>query len=499
MIRTDAATLAGAPAISMAGVSRHFGETQALDGVDFDVRRGEVHALLGENGAGKTTLMRILAGLDVADVGEVRVGDELVTRPTPRSMIDRGVALVQQHFTLVGRLTGAQNLHLARPTGWRLPSNAAAAERLAELAARYGLPVRPGVPAGQLSVGEQQRLEVLRALDRDPSVLVLDEPTAVLTELEADGLLDVCRGLADEGRSVIIISHRLREILAGADRVTVLRRGQVVVAGDAVADHDRRSLAVAMVGDGVRGDDVTPPEHHRSEPRLVLEGAALGRLDALDLTVRAGEIVGVAGVDGNGQTELEAILAGRSAPASGTASLDGAPIEVGAPRRRVADGVAYIAADRYRHAVVRAMSLADNVSLGRSGWWRPRRARQVAAVAARLDGWDVRGARAGRVGQLSGGNAQKLVLARELANPPSFVIAGHPTRGLDPGAAAAVATRVLATAAGGAAVVWIGAELDELLRVSDRIVVLCTGHAPREFHRPYDRHAIGLAMAGVAA
>jgi simple sugar transport system ATP-binding protein len=270
------------------------------------------------------------------------------------------------------------------------------------------------------------------------------------------------------------------------------------VAGDTVAGHDRSSLVRAMVGDDAPnvtvGRDRPPP----GPERIVLAAAARGRLDPIDLSVRAGEVVGIAGVDGNGQSEIEAILAGRVAPERGSVSIDDRPVVVGAPRQRVQAAVAYIAADRYRYALVRAMGLADNLELGRSRRWRATPRRRAAEVAARLDRWDVRGPRTARAGQLSGGNAQKLVLARELDTPPDAVIAGHPTRGLDPGATATVASRVLAAADGGAAVVWIGAELDELMNVADRIVVLCTGHRPREFRRPFDRHAIGLAMAGSA-
>lgn len=488
-------SVAGGVALSATGVSKHFGDLAALDAVDVEIAAGEVHAVLGENGAGKTTLMRVLAGLETPDAGVVRIGGTVVDRFDPRVALDLGVALVQQHFTLVPRFTAADNLELARPQGWRSPSRRRSVARIEALAERYGLPVRPDVPVAELSVGEQQRLELLRALDGDPRVLLLDEPTAVLTEDEADGLLAVCRSLADEGRAVVIISHRLREVVDGADRVTVLRGGRVVVAGAHTTGHDRASLTAAMVG--AENPVAAVAEHTRElgEAVLTLDGVAHGRLAAIDLAVRRGEIVAVAGVDGNGQTELEAVVSGRTHPDHGEVRVLGEPLD--GPRERVAAGVAYIAADRYRFGAVRAMSYGDNVELGRTTRWRARRAQREERAAVQLERWDVRGPRRGRVGQLSGGNAQKLVLARELAVEPSVVIACHPTRGLDPGAAATVAERVVAAAASGAAVLWVGSELDELVAVADRIVVVYAGRPAVEFERPFDRHRIGAAMAGL--
>jgi simple sugar transport system ATP-binding protein len=490
----------------MRGVGKRFGSVRALDGVDLEVRRGEVHALLGENGAGKTTLMRILAGLERPDGGTVSVLGSPVTVFSPGLLRDRGVALVQQHFTLVSTFTAGENLVLSRPAGWRRPGPAAVRARVDALASRYDLPVRSDVPVAELSVGEQQRLELLRALDADASVLVLDEPTAVLTDAEADRLLRVCRSLADEDRTVIVITHRLREVFAGCDRVTVLRAGRVVVGGAPVSDHTPSSLAQAMVG---AETPVLAPEvgvrTSTSGARTTLvevRGVRCGALDGLDLVVGAGEVVGVAGVDGNGQAELEALLSGRRSADAGDVLLDGEPWPA-TPRRRVAAGIGYIPSDRYRYGLAGPLDLADNLALGRTpGWRRARRVRRQGA-AGPLRRWDVRSAGPqAAASSLSGGNAQKLVLARELPDGgegPAVVLACYATRGLDPHAARLVIGRVVEQAERGAAVLWIGAELDELLTLVDRLVVLTNGRVAGEFVPPYDREAIGLAMSGAGA
>ncbi|MFT3853729.1 MAG: ATP-binding cassette domain-containing protein [Ilumatobacteraceae bacterium] len=488
-----------AEAVRATGVNKHFGRVAALRDVDLVLRAGEVHALLGENGAGKTTLMRILAGLEQPDGGSLTLWGEAVADLDARAARRHGVALVQQHFTLVPTLTAAQNLVLARPTGAVLPPARVAGQRLTTLVERYGLAVRDGVPAADLSVGEQQRLEILRALDADARVLLLDEPTAVLTAAEADGLLAVARQLADDGRAVVIITHRLREVVEGCDRVTVLRDGAVVLADAAVGEHTVASLADAMVGRELSHERRTPDDVPDDAPvRLCVDGVCRGLLRDVSFEVRAGEVLGVAGVDGNGQSELEAVLAGVEAPDAGTIRLDGAPLPDD-PRGRVERGIAYIPADRYRTALVRPMSLADNVELGRGQRWRARRAARRRSIAPRLAAWDVRSAGPGApVRSLSGGNAQKLVLSRELDGAPDLVITCHPTRGLDPGAATAVADRLLDAAADGASVVWMGAELEEVLAVAHRVVVLSHGRVTGEFARPFDRSAIGLAMGGHA-
>ncbi|MFN3217189.1 MAG: ABC transporter ATP-binding protein [Acidimicrobiales bacterium] len=480
----------------LSGITRRFGSTVALGGVDLTLRAGEIHALLGANGAGKTTLVRILAGLDRPDEGTVEVCGSQVDTFDPRALRNRGVGLVQQHFTLVPTLSASENLVLARPEGRLLPGRNAAGRRLASLIDRYGLPVRDDVPAGQLSVGEQQRLELLRALDGEARVLLLDEPTAVLTDAEADVLLETCRGLAAEGRALAFITHRLAEVFGGATRVTVLREGTEVITDAPVADNTRADLATAMIG-----SESTGRFTQRSRPdiavsgRLNLSGLTIGRLRAADIDVAAGEIVGIAGVDGNGQSELEAAVSGRVAPDAGQVSVDGRPVPTADPRARRTMGLAYIPSDRYRWGLVRAMDLADNLELGRVAFWRKRRRVRRDGAVADIENWDVRTSGPQQLaGSLSGGNAQKLVLARELDGAPRAVLACYPTRGLDPGAADAVSERLSACAADGAAVLWVGAELDELLAVADRIVVLADGETRGPFLPPFDRHAIGLAM-----
>ena len=492
-------TTSGPPLVEMRAIHRRFGATHALRGVDLTLRAGEIHALLGSNGAGKTTLVRILAGLDRPDEGTVTVAGEPVRRFDPKLARACGVALVQQHFTLVPTLTASENLVLARPESWNRRSGRSEHARLSALIDRTGLDVRDDVPAGRLSVGEQQRLELLRALDADARVLLLDEPTAVLTDQEAGVLLEVCRNLAAEGRALAFITHRLAEVFDGADRVTVLAEGREVISDEPVAAHSRSGLASAMIGRHSSGafTDRQGRAGDRSAGRLVVTDLRLGRLQGISVNVSGGEIVGVAGVDGNGQSDLEAAVSARSVPISGTVTVDGVVLRPGNPRHRRAQRLAYIPSDRYQFGLVRAMDLSDNLELGSVLPWRAGRARRRAASVAGLTEWDVRtSGPAARASSLSGGNAQKLVLARELAGTPAAVLACYPTRGLDPGAADSVAARLVECANQGAAVLWIGAELDELLAVADRLVVLTGGRLRGPFFPPYDRAAIGLAMAG---
>ncbi len=482
---------AGAPpALQVVGVSRRFGDVQALRDVDLEIRAGEVLAILGENGAGKTTLMRIVSGLDQPTSGAMyRAGDPFAPG-SPREAVERGVTLVQQHFALVPTMTAVDNLLLFRAQRHRNRSPASAAADLRTLAERLGFEIDPAATVASMSVGERQRLELLRALDADPEVLLLDEPTAVLTDAEADRLLGVTRRLAEDGRAVVLITHRLREVVEAADRVAVFRNGLVVSPAAPVGARTRAALAHEMVGEEL------PPVGRASASRghavVAIDGLRLGRLEVDSLAVEAGEVLGVAGVDGNGQAELELALTGLAVPERGTIEVNGADVTGLRPRQRVAAGIAYIPSDRASRALVGSMRCDDNLTLGRTRW----RLRRDPVAASRMATWSIKGAPQHLAESLSGGNAQKLVAARELHDEPVVVVACQPTRGLDPAAAAQLRGALLEFADRGGAVLWIAAELDELLEVADRLVVAFHGRLSESFVPPYDRRLVGLAMGG---
>lgn len=489
-------------AVTLGSVTKRFGDNKALDEVDFQLRRGEIHALIGENGAGKSTLARIIAGLEQPTEGRFELGGHGAKDLGRREAMDRGVGFVQQHFTLVPTYTAEENIALSRPTQWVTPGRRQLAKRLGELSQRYQLDVRPGIPVSRLSVGERQRVEILRALDADAEVLLLDEPTAVLVDAEADRLLALCRELADEGKAIMIVTHRLGEVLQAADRATVLRHGKVVLSAENLSGYTRGELAAAMVGTEMVEQDraeARPSPDLSQDPVLSVENLSLGRLTDCSLTLHPGEVIGIAGVDGNGQAELESVLAGHTVPEKGSVNWHARKVRHRRPRDRAAAGVAYIASDRHEHALAMPLELADNLELGRSRIWRASRSSRRRAAEARLAHWDVRGGTASTpAGALSGGNAQKVVLSRELNDDPDIILACYPTRGLDPGAARSISDRVLdAVENRRAAALWFGAELDELLAVADRIVVLVTGHSSVELQAPFDRDQIALAMAGV--
>jgi general nucleoside transport system ATP-binding protein len=482
--------VSAAPALDVVGVSRRFGDVQALRDVDLEIRAGEVLAILGENGAGKTTLMRILAGLDRPSTGEVHRAGDRYAPTSPREAVDRGVTLVQQHFALVPTMSAVDNLLLFRTQRHRRTSRSRAAADLRSLAAALDFDIDPEAIVGAMSVGERQRLELLRALDADPEVLLLDEPTAVLTDAEADRLLAVIRRLAAGGRAVVLITHRLREVVEAADHVAVLRNGVVVSPPAPVGDRTRAALAHEMVG-----EDLPPVGRSAAAPgRTVIEidGLRLGRLAIERLEVRAGEVLGVAGVDGNGQAELELAVTGLAVPDAGSIAVDGEDVTGLHPRRRVAMRIAYVPSDRVARALVASMRCDDNLALGRTTW----RLRRDPTAGARMASWAIKGAPHQLAASLSGGNSQRLVAARELHGAPVAIVACQPTRGLDPVAAVQVRRALLDHADRGGAVLWIAAELDELLEVADRIVVAFHGRLSDSFVAPYDRRLVGLAMGG---
>ncbi|MBW3534598.1 MAG: ATP-binding cassette domain-containing protein [Gemmatimonadetes bacterium] len=492
------------PAVVARGVSKRYGPVQALDGVHLEVARGEVHGVLGENGAGKTTLLGVLGGTVRADAGRTEVLGRPLRAGSPRDAWSAGVGLVQQHFTLVPAFTALENLALGvrgRGGGLRLPM-ADLRRRAGELMDRTGLAVPLDVRVSALGVGERQRVEILKALLRDPSVLLLDEPTAVLAPPEVERLLRLLRGLAREGRTVVIVAHKLDEVLAVADRVTVLRRGRTVLEAP-VEDVDAPTLARVMVGEALaraageevglatrrprprgRGDVVASLRH----VSLTVEGEGPGLRD-VSLEVRRGEIVGVAGVEGNGQRELARVLAGLADPDGGVAELP-------------ADA-AFVPQDRTREGLVAAFDVAANVALAlardaryrRGPFLRWRGLRRRAAEVA--DAFGVKGAsRAAPVSALSGGNQQRVVVARELARGADLLVAENPVRGLDVAGAAFVHRTLRELRAGDAppGVVLVSTDLDEVLALADRVLVMVRGRLVPVPEERRTREGVGAAM-----
>ena len=497
--------------VALRGIVKEFPRVRANDHVDFDLREGEIHALLGENGAGKTTLMNILAGLYRADAGEIRIRGEAVDLRSPRDAIERGIGMVHQHFRLVDRFSVAENVTL----GWHSPRalirRHALEEEIARLSERYRLRVDPGRPVWQLSVGEQQRVEILKNLYRGADVLILDEPTAVLTPQEALGLFESLRQMAATGRGVVFITHKLDEVMAVADRVTVLRRGHNV-ATVAREGTSERELARMMIGHELAepspGEAAAP-----GEAVLVLAGLeadddrGLPGLRGIDLEVRAGEIVGIAGVAGNGQRELAETLVGLRPVQRGTITFRAQDVTSASVARRIAAGIGYCPEDRLRHGVAPSLSVSENLiskryrSLAVGGRFLLRRREPRRAAAELAERFDIRGADLDApAASLSGGNVQKLVLARELSADPALLVAVQPTRGLDVGAAGFIRRLLREQRARGRAVLVIGEDLDELLEICDRIAVIYEGKINGMFAaREADEERIGLLMAGRAA
>jgi general nucleoside transport system ATP-binding protein len=471
-----------------------------------------VHALLGENGAGKTTLSNILTGLYRPDEGEILLFGEPVEFHAPREALDAGIAMVHQHFRLVAPFTVAENIVLGdhRDVGRSfLVHRRAIEERVADLSRRYGLALDPRARIWQLSVGEQQRVEIVKALYQDARVLILDEPTAVLTPQEAGALFETIRAMADDGRTVIFISHKLHEVKAAADRVTVLRRGRSVATVDA-AEATPRSLASLMVGRDVEIGRRHNGRAASGEPVLEVVGLSadgdrgVPALKDVSLTVRAGEIVGLAGVAGNGQRELADAIAGMRPPTAGSIRVRGRRLRLGDPRRAIAAGIAYVPEDRLGTGVAPGLSIASNLVLksyrdapvSRGPLLRLGRMRELAQQVIRR--YDVRTSGPEvPAWQLSGGNLQKVVLAREFSSEPAVLIAAAPARGLDVAGIETVHDYLREAAAGGVGVLLISEDLDEILALADRIVVIFEGRIAGERQaEAATAEELGLLMAG---
>ncbi len=493
-------------AVELRGVVVRYGAVTAVRGVSLAVERGAIHAVVGENGAGKSTLMRALYGLVPLAAGEVRVKGEPMARPSPEAAIARGVGMVHQHFLLAEALTVAENVVLGREPRRRGLLDVAGAEaEVGALAEEHGLAVDPAAPVGALSVGERQRVEILKALYRGADVLILDEPTAVLSPPEVDDLFAMLRAHRDRGGTVILVTHKLDEVMAISERVTVLRRGEVV--GDLpTRDATPEAIVRLMVGRDLAG----PPERGAGpmgDVRLSVEGLTVrGSLDRVSLEVRGGEILGVAGVEGNGQTELCEAITGLRRADAGIVRLDGADVTRASPARRRALGLGHVPEDRHRRGLLLDLSLAENLLLGRLDEYTRFASildrRRLAADAARLlERFDVRPADpAAPARSLSGGNQQKVVLARELSLRPRVLLAAQPTRGVDVGAIERIHAELDGVRRRGAGVLLISAELDELLALADRVAVLYRGRIVATLPRAEaDRERLGGLMTGATA
>jgi ABC-type uncharacterized transport system ATPase subunit len=500
---------AAPPILELRGITKRFPGIVANDHIDFDLRPGEVHALLGENGAGKSTLMNVVYGLYRADEGEIVLSGKPITFHSPSDAIRAGIGMVHQHFMLIPVMTVAENIVLGRePTeAGVFLDHSAADKRVRELASKFNFAIDPDARIQNITVGQQQRVEILKALYRSADILILDEPTAVLTPQEANDLFEILRNLTGEGLSIIFISHKLHEVLDIADRISVLRRGKLVdtVPREGVTEQ---KLAELMVGREVSLRVDKPPANPGArllqvEDLEVVDDRGLPAVKGLSFEVRAGEIVGIAGVDGNGQTELIEALTGLRKSSVGRILIGDHDISHDSVHERLGAGLGHIPEDRLRRGMILDFTLAENLSLhdyreepmSRLGWLHP--GRMIAAARRLIAEFDVRGGRpTSRGSELSGGNQQKLVIAREVSRDPRLLIAAQPTRGLDVGAISFVHSRLVTERDEGRAVLLISLELDEIQALSDRILVMYEGQIVGEYGPDVSAETLGLAMIG---
>ena len=499
-----------APRIEMQRITKRFGSTIANDAIDFEIEPGEIHALLGENGAGKTTLMNVLYGIHRPEGGAILIDGREAEIRSPRDAIALGVGMVHQHFMLVPTLTVVENCSIGRdPLTQRFMAAPIEAD-MEVIAERYGLRVDPNSVVEDLSVGLQQRVEIIRALARGVQVLILDEPTAVLTPQEVDELLAGLRTLVDEGKSIVFITHKLREVMAVSSRVTVLRRGRHIKTLP-TAETTERELALLMVGKPelpqVQRTDREPGNVALEVQRLdVLDDRRQRAVRDLSFALRAGEILGVAGVDGNGQAELAQALCGLRPFARGELILAGERFTGRSPSRLIRAGLAHIPDDRQRWGLFADFTVAENLVSDRHSW-RPfallgfLAPRAIATHAMRLiKDFDIRPPeKDAPVHSLSGGNRQKVIVARSLARQPDVLVVSQPTRGLDVAATESIRQQILAERDRGAAVLLISADLDEVMALSDRIAVMYEGRFMDVLDGDgADVERIGMLMAGVS-
>jgi simple sugar transport system ATP-binding protein len=506
----DASDTTGVPILEMRNITKRFPGVVANSKVDFNVLAGEVHTLFGENGAGKSTLMRVLYGLYRPDDGEIRINGQRVSISSPSSAIRHGIGMIHQHFMLVDTLTVTENVALGtRSTRGPLTDLEAVSARIVDLSERYGLKVDPQALIWQLSVGERQRVEIVKALYRDVALLVLDEPTAVLTPKEVDDLFAVLRQMARDGRGLVFISHKVREVLDLSDRITVLRSGRVVGTVPA-AEASRERLVEMMVGHQVAAEE-SPPKGNAGASRLVVKDLRVESdrgteaVRGVSFEVRSGELVGIAGVAGNGQRELAEAIAGLRVPAGGSIRLNNTELAGRGPAAIRSAGLGYVPEERMRDGVVADFSVAENLLLvgydsrafSRFGFLRARAIRRhcqelVAAFNVKTPSLDT------PVRSLSGGNIQKAIMARELSGRPDVLLVAQPTRGIDVAASLYIHQRLVAQRDSGTATVIISEDLDEVLTISDRVLVMYEGRIIGSADpRSASREEIGMMMAGI--
>ena len=500
------------------GITKQFPGVLANDNVDFDLYKGEIHALLGENGAGKSTLMNILYGLYKPESGEVKVEGKPMLLNSSRDAIRHGIGMVHQHFMLIPVFTVTENIMLGAETDHRAHPNESplakldrveVAQKVRELSQQYGLEVDPDAVVGDLPVGIQQRVEIVKALYRKANILILDEPTAVLTPQEAEDLFHIMHELNGKGVSIIFITHKLKEVLAVADRITVMRAGRVV-GMTSPKESDEHKLAEMMVGREV----ILTVQKKPAQPKedvLTVDGLRVKDVRGLDavrgvsFAVRAGEVLGIAGVQGNGQTELAEALSGLRASEGGRFAIEGKDLTGRPPRPITETGLANIPEDRQRHGLVLTYSVADNMVL--CDYYQPRFSKGVVIQQKDVDAnakklikeYDVRTPSPfTAAGKLSGGNQQKVIVARELSRPVKLLIASQPTRGLDVGSIEYIHKEIINMRDRGVAVLLVSAELDEIMSLSDRIAVMYRGEIVATIDRKdATREGLGLLMAGV--
>lgn len=492
--------------LQMEGITKSYGNVTANRNVSFELRKGEIHALVGENGAGKTTLMRILYGMEVPTAGEIKVNGKAVSFGSPTDAIGHGIGMVHQHFMLFPSFTIAENIVIGREPSRMIGfDRKAAAVQTTRLAKQFGMPVDPWKRVGECSLGIQQRVEILKVLYQGAEIIILDEPTGVLTPIEVKELLAAIKELAKQGKSFVIISHKLQEIMEVADRITVLRDGKLT--GTVLASEtNEEQLSKMMVGRDLvqlgRASSATGAKVLEAQGLTVRGAKTKPLLDGVSLTVNAGEIVGIAGISGNGQSELLQVLSGLSLPDEGTVKLLGQDVTGATVSKIRATGLAHIPEDRYLWGVSKEADVTENGMMGHTGKLSKNGIIRKGKARAMVAGWVERfgiktGSLSTKAQHLSGGNLQKLIVARELAQESPFLIAAEPTRGVDVGAMEIIHAELLRKRDGQGAILLVSSELTEVLKLSDRILVMYEGRIAGELAAAdATEEKISLLMAG---